>query len=244
VIELAHGRALVTGAGKRLGAEIAVALGRQGMRVAVHHSASADGAQRTAARVREVGGSAETFGADLTDRAAARDLVDRVLDRFGGLDLLVNSAANFDRIAYGDLDDDAWDRALALNLTAGFVLAQRATQALRVARGSIVFVTCTSATSPYKNHLPYVVSKGALRQLMRVMALELAPEVRVNAIAPGTVLPPADMPEADVERLAQRIPLRKTGEPEDVAGAVVFLAQSPFITGHEIVVDGGRTLLG
>jgi pteridine reductase len=105
-----------------------------------------------------------------------------------------------------------------------------------------VFITCSSATLPFENHLPYVVSKGALKQLMRTLALELAPLVRVNAVAPGTVLPPADMKTEDIERLARRIPLERTGRADDIARAVTFLVKSPFITGQEIVVDGGRTI--
>lgn len=240
--ELRGKRALVTGAGTRVGAAIATALGARGMRVAVHHHRSRTGAEAVCAAIVEAGGSAEAFRADLADRGAARALVDAVVARFGGLDLLVASAAGFERVELDDVDDAAWDRALMLNLASPFAVVHRAREALRASRGSVVFVTCTSATVPYRHYLPYVVSKGALQKLMRVLALELAPEVRVNAVAPGTVLPPEGMDEALLARLAARAPLGRIGEAQDIADAVVYLASAPFVTGQELIVDGGRTV--
>jgi NAD(P)-dependent dehydrogenase (short-subunit alcohol dehydrogenase family) len=119
---------------------------------------------------------------------------------------------------------------------------ERARDALRASRGSVVFVTCTSATVPYRHYLPYVVSKGAVQKLMRALSIELAPEIRVNAVAPGTVLPPPDMDAELLERLAARAPLARIGTAEDIADAVVYLASAPFVTGQEIIVDGGRTV--
>lgn len=235
-------RALVTGAGQRVGRAVALALGEAGMRVAVHYRSSREGAEKTAERIRAAGGEATLFSADLAERDAARRLADETLAAFGGLDLLVASAASFERIRYDDVDDAAFDRSLALNLASPFALAHHLTPALRASRGSIVFVTCTSATAPFKHYLPYVVSKGALRQLMRTLALELAPDVRVNAVAPGTVLPPETMDADAVARLVRQIPLGRHGTAEDVAQAVLYLAQAPFVTGEEIVVDGGRTV--
>lgn len=243
-IELAGRAALVTGAGKRVGRAIAVELGRRGMRVVVHYNRSRDGADETCALVRDAGGDAIALGADLSSRDAARTLIDRTLEALGRLDLLVPSAASFERVPYDLVDDAAWDRSMALNLDSPFALVHRATPALRSSRGSIVFITCASATVPFRNYLPYVVSKGALRHLMRTLALELAPEVRVNAVAPGTVLPPDDMDPAALERLVRRIPLGRTGSAEDVAEAVAFLASAPFVTGQELAVDGGRTVAG
>ncbi len=241
-LELFGRRALVTGAGQRVGRAIALALGRAKMRVAVHYRSSRTGAEATAAQIRDAGGEAVLFSADLADRDEARRLADETLAAFGGLDLFVGSAASFERLRYDDLDDEAFDRSLALNLASPFALAHRLTPALRASRGSIVFITCTSATAPYKNYLPYVVSKGALRQLMRTLALELAPDVRVNAVAPGTVLPPEAMDAEALARLVSRIPLGRHGSAEDVAQAVLYLARAPFVTGEEIVVDGGRTV--
>jgi pteridine reductase len=242
MIDLRGKRALVTGAGTRVGAAIATALGAQGMRVAVHHRSSHEGARAVCAAIEAAGGAAEPFAADLADRGAARALVDAVVARFGGLDLLVASAANFERVAFEDVDDAAWDRTLNLNLASPFALVQRARPALREARGAAIFVTCTSATVPYRHYLPYVVAKGAVQKMMRALALELAPEIRVNAVAPGTVLPPEDLDEAMLARLASRALLGRVGRAEDIAEAVVYLAQAPFVTGQELIVDGGRTV--
>jgi pteridine reductase len=241
-IELAGQRALVTGGAKRVGRSIALALARQGMRLALHYHSSRSDAEKTLEGVRALSADALLLAADLSDRDAARTLVDRAVTALGGLDLLVLSAANFERIALDAVDDAAWDRSLGLNLASQFAIAQRALPALRAARGSIVFITCSSASTPFRNHLPYVVAKGGLKQLMRVLALEAAPDVRVNAVAPGTVLPPESLDPASVERLAQSVPLRRTGVPDDVAEAVVYLARAPFVTGQEIAVDGGRAV--
>lgn len=241
-LELRGRAALVTGAAKRVGKSIALALARQGVRLGVHYNSSSTDAQAALAEFRAAGGDGVLLAADLRDREAARGLVDRAVEALGGLDLLVCSAASFERVPLDDVDDAAWDRTLGLNLASQFALAQRALPALRRSHGSIVFITCSSATTPFRNHLPYVVAKGALKQLMRTLALEVAPDVRVNAVAPGTVLPPEELNPAVVQRLAQSVPLRRTGSPEDIAEAVVYLARSPFITGHEIAVDGGRAV--
>lgn len=242
MIDLAGKRALVTGAGRRVGAAIALSLGARGMRVAVHYNGSREGAEATCEAIRRAGGEAFALQADLSDRGAAGALVDEAIAALGGLDVLVPSAANFDRVPLDEVDFAAWDRAMRLNLDAPFAMVMRAKGALREARGAIVFITCESTTTPYKSYLPYVVSKGAVRQMMRALSLELAPEVRVNAAAPGTVLPPEDMDPEAVLRLTKRIPLSRTGSAEDVAEAVVYLASAPFVTGQELRIDGGRSV--
>ena len=241
-ISLRGKRALVTGAGQRVGQAIALALGAQGMHVAVHYRESRLGAEQTAEQIRQSGGQAVLIAADLTRRDEARLLIERSVAELGGLDVLVPSAANFERVALADVDDAAWDRSLDLNLASPFALVQHAVPALRAAHGSIVFITCSSATVPMRNYLPYVVSKGALKHLMKTLALELSPEIRVNAVAPGTVLPPTSYDAAAIAKLSRAIPLARVGSPEDIARAVVFLASAPFITGHELAVDGGRSV--
>lgn len=241
MIQLAGRRALVTGAGKRVGAAIARALGRAHMHVAVHYHESSKEAAAVANEIRNDGGTADLFAANLYEPEACKALIDAVLEKLGGLDLLVLGAANFDRVEFNDITDEHLTRALALNLVAPFHLARHAAQALRATRGSIVFITCSSAKTPYKNHLPYVVSKGALSHLTQALALELAPEVRVNAVAPGTVLPPPGMSAEAVASLANSVPLRRTGTAEDIADSVLYLAQADFVTGQEIAVDGGRS---
>jgi pteridine reductase len=227
-----------------VGRAIALRLAEAGAKVGVHYHQSRDGALETCRLIRERGGEAVPLEADLTDLARARELADRALGELGSLDILVASAGSFERIAYDSLSDESFARSLELNLAAPFALVHQASPALRAARGSVVFITCSSATVPFRNHLPYVVAKGALRHLMRTLSLELAPEVRVNAVAPGLVLPAEEMSAEDLSRMTSRIPLARSGTPEDVADAVVYLCSAPFVTGHELVVDGGRTVAG
>jgi len=241
-LDLSGRRALVTGAGTRLGQAIALGLGAAGMHVAVHYHENQAGAQDTARLIEAAGGRAHLCAADLSQRQRARDLVDAALSALGGLDVLVSSAGTFEDARLEEVDDDAWDRSLALSLTAPFVLAQRAVGALRQSRGSMVFITCSSVLCPFRGHLPYMVAKGGLYQLMRALALQLAPEVRVNAIAPGLVLPPADMALRQIEQIARTMPLGQVGRPDDVVRAVLYLVTSPFVTGEQLVVDGGRSL--
>jgi pteridine reductase len=240
--ELRGKRALVTGAGRRIGAEIATVLGEQAMQVAVHYQSARAGAEDVADRIRGAGGQAVLLPGDLRDRGVARGVVDGAIEAFGGLDLLVLSAASFERMAFEAIDDRSWDETLALNLSAPLAMAQRAAPVLRAARGSIVLVTCVSRLAPYRDYLPYEVSKAALYHLMRLLALELAPEVRVNAVAPGSVLPPEGWQRERIDALLERIPLGRIGRARDVADAVVHLARAQWITGTEIVVDGGRSL--
>lgn len=242
MLDLSGKRALVTGAGRRVGAAIALALGAEGMRVGVHFNESRVGADATCQALRAAGGEGIALQADLRQQQSAERLVDDALHALGGLDVLVLSAGTFERGELGSIHADDWQRALALNLEAPFWIAQRASEALRASRGSIVAITCISRLRPYRGYLPYEVSKAGLHQLMRLLALELAPEVRVNAVAPGSVLPPEEMSASELEALRASIPLGRLGSARDVADAVVHLARHPNMTGSEIVVDGGRTL--
>ncbi|MBO6936683.1 MAG: SDR family oxidoreductase [Deltaproteobacteria bacterium] len=242
MIDLNGKRALVTGAGVRVGAAIATELGRRGMTVALHYHSSDAGARETAKAIEAAGGQAALFQADLSDPSAAAALARRVTADLGGLEVLVPSAANFENVALDDIDDGHWERALMLNLRAPFELARAAAPALRASRGAIVFITGFGTEVPYTGYLPYLASKGALRQVMRTLALELAPEVRVNAVAPGTVLPPEDMTAEATEALVSKAPLRKVGAASDVAEAVAYLASAPYVTGQQLLVDGGRSV--
>jgi len=242
MIDLNGKRALVTGAGVRVGAAIATELGRRGMTVALHYHSSDAGARQTAAAIEAAGGRASLFQADLSDPSAAAALGERVIADFGALDVLVPSAANFEDVALEDIDDGHWERALMLNLRAPFELARAAAPALRSSEGAIVFITGFGTEVPYTGFLPYLASKGALRQVMRTLALELAPDVRVNAVAPGTVLPPDDMSEEATEALVSKAPLRRVGAASDIAEAVAYLASAPYVTGQQLLVDGGRSV--
>jgi len=239
---LAERVALVTGAGTRLGQAIALHLGGLGMNVMVHCRTHREGAEEVARSFAAWPGRAVVEEADLADREASDRLVDSTLVTFGRLDLVVASAAIFEKTPFLTLTDQVWDRILEQNLTAPVRLARRASPALLESGGQLIFITCSSVVAPYPMHLPYVVAKAGLAQAMRALALELGPRVRVNAVAPGTVLPPPDMPPEVTERLAAAAPLRRVGRAEDVAEAVGYLAKSSWVTGQELVVDGGRAL--
>jgi pteridine reductase len=159
---------------------------------------------------------------------------------FGRLDVLVNSAAVMERSPFGEVDAKHWDDQLALNLRAPFFLTQAAAPLLRHAHGAVVNISDLSAFETWPGYVPHGISKSGLLYMTRALASILAPDVRVNAIAPGTVLLPDGWSEKDEKRLAETTPLGRAGSPEDVAAALLFLLDSDYITGDTIVVDGGR----
>ena len=227
-------QALVTGAARRVGRAIALELHRAGYRVAVHYLSSRAEAERTAALL---------GGAPLVQGDQARDperIVAEAAHALGGLDLLVCSAARFEKVPAEALGRAQFEAMLAANVTGPFFLMQAALPHLRAARGSIVtLLDVCGTTQVWKGYAHYAASKAGLSALTRLLALEWAPQVRVNGVAPGAVLLPEGM---DPEPLAKRIPLGRIGMPEDVARAVLFLAKEPFITGEILTVDGGRSL--
>jgi pteridine reductase len=242
-VDLTGRTALVTGGGTRVGAAISRALASAGCDVLIHYASSASDAREVAADVARLGRKAAVFQADLTDRAELDRLAADTLAYGGRLDILVHNAANFDRTPPDALTAAAWDHALALNATAPYLLTLALAPALRAARGSVVAITCISAARPWKNYIPYSVSKAALTHLVRGLAIGLAPEVRVNAVAPGTVMPPADYDAHKIARISSGIPLQRVGSPDDVARAVVFLAENDYLTGQILAADGGRSLV-
>jgi pteridine reductase len=241
-LDLHDRTALVTGGGTRLGAAIVRALAGAGCDAVVHYGHNAEGARAVAMDVERLGRRAVVLQADLTDRAHVAALAEQALALTGSIDVLVHNAANFERFAPADLTAEGWDRALALNVTAPYLLTLALAPALRRARGSVIAVTCLSAKRPWKNYIPYSASKAALENLVEGLALGLAPEVRVNAVAPGTVLPPSEYDDEKLARIRAPIPLERFGTAEDVARAVVFLAENDYLTGQTITVDGGRSV--
>jgi len=236
---------LVTGAGVRVGRAIALALGRAGAHVAVHHRTSSRGAGEVVAAIRADGNRAEAFAADLADPAQIAALVDGVEARVGPLSALVNSAAVFERADFLETSAEQLERQWAVNARAPYLLAQAAARRMSArGRGDIVNVADVGgALSPWRGYSAYCMSKAALAMLTRCLALELAPAIRVNAVAPGTVLPPEGMEPGALDALRSRIPQRRFGEPDDVAQAVLFFLAGPtFITGQILAVDGGRSL--
>jgi pteridine reductase len=232
--------ALVTGAGVRVGRAIAEELGRAGATVAVHYAHSDRGARAAIHAIEAAGGRARAFPADLRDPATASPLVRQVIAWAGRLDVLVCSAAAFDRRPFEEIDGPAWRDMLALNLEAPFRLAQAAAAPLRRRRGVIINILDVAAFHAWKGYAHYGAAKAGLAMLTRVLALELAPKVRVCGVAPGTVAFPPDYPRVDRKRVLSRIPLGRAGKPADVAQAVRFLCTASYITGGVIAVDGGR----
>jgi pteridine reductase len=236
--------ALVTGGGIRVGRAIALALGSAGADVAVHYRGSREGADNVAAEIRAGGHRAVAVPADLARADDCRRVVREAIAALGGLDLLVHSAANFHRATLAETDERLWDSSMNVNARAGFLLAREAAATLRERRGRVVFVSDFLAEAPARNYLAHSVSKAAVEGLVRALAVELAPEVTVNAVAPGTVLPPEGTTVEEVERLARRVPAKRIGSAEDVAATVVFLCAGPdFLTGQVIRVDGGRSIV-
>ena len=242
-MELGGRVALVTGAGRRVGRAIALALADRGMTVGVHHHGSATGAEEVRAAVVAKGGRAELFPGDLTDAEAARQLPQRVASRFGRLDVLVNSAAVMKRLGLEDTTPADWDGILNLNLRAGFFCAQGAAPALRMARGKIINIADLGGLEPWPKYAAHSISKAGVVMLTRILALALAPEVTVNAVAPGAVLVPDDWGADARAHLEKTTPLRRLGSPADVTAAILYLLEGgDYVTGETLVVDGGRLI--
>lgn len=241
---------LVTGAARRVGAEIARALHAAGACVAIHYRSSAAEADRLAAELNAVrpdegGESAATFATDLLDIAALPSLVDAVVARFGRLDALVNNASSFHATKVGAVDTAAWDDLMGSNLRAPLFLSQAAAPHLDRSGGCIVNITDIHAERPLKGYPVYCAAKAGLLGLTRALALELGPRVRVNAVAPGPIEWPQndhDFPPATRAAIIEHTLLKRVGSPADIARTVKFLVfDAPYVTGQVINVDGGRT---
>ncbi len=233
--------ALVTGGARRLGAEIVRQLHARGMQVAVHYGVSGTEADALVAELdalRE--GSAAAVAADLADSESPRLLKDFVQERFGRLDLLVNNASVFHPTPLGELTTGDWEKTLAVNLTTPVFLIQALAPMLAERRGSVVNVTDAYLVRPRVKYAAYVAAKAGLAALTQALASEMAPDVRVNAVAPGALLwPEPEPPEPVKERVLARIPLGRLGSPADLARAVLYLAGEDYLTGVTIPVDGG-----
>jgi pteridine reductase len=239
-----HGRvALVTGAGRRLGRAMAEALANRGMTLAIHHHASSAGAHELRDNILRAGGRAACFAADLTEAGAARALPERVVEQFGALDVLVNSAAVMHRLRFDQTTPEQWDAILDLNLRSVFFCTQGAAPALRASRGKVVNMADLSGIEPWPGFAAHSISKAGVIMLTKVMARSLAPEVTVNAIAPGAVLVPEEYDAEERERLVRSTPLRRLGSPSDAVASLLYLLEGgDFVTGEVLVVDGGRHL--
>ena len=236
--------ALVTGAGVRVGRRVALALAGRGMDVAIHYNSSRGPAEATAATAREAGVRAELFQANLGEIGQIRGLIDAIGDAWGRLDVLVNSAAVFPRTPWPEIDEATWDATLDVNLKAPFFVAWHAAPLLRRdGGGKIVNIADWAGFRPYRHYLPYVVSKGGVITMTKALAKELAPEITVNAIAPGPVMLPEEFDAEAAQRIADATLVKRLGSPDDIAQSVIYLVEmTDFVTGHVLVVDGGRLI--
>jgi pteridine reductase len=237
---------LITGAARRVGAEIARTLHTAGASVVLHYRASAHEAEALAAELnarREK--SALAVRQDLRDTATLGRLIEAVIMHFGHIDALVNNASSFFPTPVGGIDEAAWDDLIGSNLKGPLFLSQAAALHLARTRGCIVNITDIHAERPLKNYPLYCIAKAGLLGLTRALALELAPAVRVNAVAPGAIEWPendSDFPAAEREAIIGHTLLKRVGSPADIARTVKFLIfDAPYITGQVINVDGGRT---
>lgn len=237
--------ALVTGAGKRIGAAIAKVLHEAGACVAVHYFRSADDAEALAAAMNAVRpASALAVGGDLRRIDALRDLVGRVVAHAGRLDVLINNASSFYPTPLETVTEEEWHDVVDSNLKAPLFLAQAAAPHLKAARGVIINIVDIHAQRPLRHYLVYGAAKAGLAMLTRSLAKDLGPDVRVNGVAPGAILwPESGMPEKTQQSILREIPLKRTGEPEDIASAVLYLVRdADYVTGQILAVDGGRSV--
>lgn len=221
---------------------MSMGLAEAGFDLVVHYRKSGGPAESAAEQIRSGGRRCLTVAGDLADPATAETLAAATEEEYGRLDLLVNNAASFDSRPLLDADADAFDEVMALNVRAPHLLVRAVAPLLRTASGSVVNITDLSAYQAWTEHPVHAVSKAALAHLTRVQARALAPEIRVNGVAPGAVLPPDDYTPERWDALRSRTPLQKLGTPDAVVRAVLYLAQADFVTGQILAVDGGRTL--
>ena len=236
---------LITGAARRVGAEIARTLHAAGANILIHYRSSSADAAALAASLNEARSrSAALCDAHLTDPGAADRLVAATIAEFGRLDILINNASSFYPTPVGGITAAQWDDLMGSNLKAPLFLSQAAAPALRAQRGSIINMVDIHALRPLKAHPVYCAAKAGLAMLTRALARELGPEIRVNGVAPGPVLwPESHMDETLKQAIIGKTALKRPGSPRDVARTVLFLSRdAPYITGQIIAVDGGRSI--
>jgi pteridine reductase len=240
VFEMRGKTALVTGGARRVGKAIVCALADRGANIVVHYNSGAPEAQSTAAELRERGVQVALIQGDLTDLSFAQSLPGLAQAAFGRLDVLVNSAAIMQRTPIGEVSPEAWDAMFAINLRAPFFVAQAAAPLLREHGGVIISIADLAAFETWPAYVPHGITKAGVVQMTRGLARALAPQVRVNAVAPGAVQLPDDWSQDTADRLVSTTPLQKLGSAEDVAQAVVYLCEAEYVTGEVLIVDGGR----
>ncbi len=238
--------ALVTGAARRLGACVVRTLAEHGYKVAIHHRNAKQEADELAqvVNVKQGENMAAVFMADLSERTACQKLVRSVVNTFGRLDLLVNNASFFAKTPLDTITAEDIEKSHSIHVMAPAMMSLAAIESLRNSEpGHIINMLDIYADYPRKDFMAYTIAKAGLKSLTKQLALELAPDILVNAVAPGAILKPAQTEDASgFNKALDRIPLKRFGTAGDISAAVMFLSQAEYITGHTIVVDGGRSL--
>jgi pteridine reductase len=243
-MDLKNKVAVITGGARRIGRAIALDLAAHGTSVAVHYHTSQREADAVVGDITTNGGRAQTFRANLEHIAEIEQMVTNVLDAFGRIDILINSASVFSPTPIETITERDWDANLDTNLKAPFFLSKFASAAMRTqGAGKIINLGDWAGIRPYKDYLPYSVSKSGLIGLTKALAKELAPKVQVNCIALGMVIPPETYTKEEVDRLVSRTLTKTLGTPEDVARAVLFFCETDFATGAVLTLEGGRLLV-
>ena len=242
-MELEGKNALVTGAAHRVGKAIALQLAQEGCNIAIHYHGAAKEAKLTLAEIQDLDVQAHTYQADLRSKADIDRLFEQVEKDFTRLDILVNSAAIMQRGSFPEVTIEDWNTTIDLNLRAPFFCTQFAAQLMGSEGGAIVNISDIAGLQPWVDYPVHSISKTGIEMLTKLSALEFAPRVRVNAVAPGPVLKPDHMTDQRWDQLGKSLPLGKPGEPLDVTQAVLFLLRNDFITGESLSVDGGNQLI-
>jgi pteridine reductase len=236
--------AIVTGAAVRLGRAQALALAEQGARLVVHYNTSAGPALEVVRQIQSMGSDAIAVQADLSQPMQAPAIVEQAMARFGQVDILVNSASIFEPGYWDDTTEENWDRHFDINLKSPFFLTQAfAKQIGPKSRAHVVNIADWRAVSLGTDHVAYTLTKAALVAMTKSLAQALAPQIQVNAIAPGLILPPPGHGPEYLDRRAPQIPLQRTGSADEIANALLFLLRSDFVTGELLYVTGGEHLL-
>jgi pteridine reductase len=237
---------LVTGAARRVGAAIARRMHEHGASVLLHHRGAEKEAASLEGELNAIrAGSVRRIKADLLAHSAPELLVRTAVERFGRLDVLVNNASSFFPTALGEIEDKGWEELMGANVKAPLLLSQAAAPELAKARGAIINIVDIHADRPLKGYIVYTIAKAALAAMTRSLAMELAPDVRVNGVSPGAIAWPEDgqFPPETRKHIIDDTLLKRLGDPEDIARAVYFLAaDAPYVTGQVIAVDGGRSI--
>lgn len=236
--------AIVTGGAVRIGKAIALALADAGVQIALHYGQSADEAETTLGEISSRGSSGILIQADFNQPVeAARSVVDKTVSEFGRADILINSAAIFEESDLVSVSEEHWDRHFSINLKTPFFLAQAFARQLQADQEAhIINIADWRGTRPGKDHLVYTLTKSALIAMTKSLAQELAPNVRVNAIAPGAILPPPGEEQSYLQQRTKNIPLNRIGSPEAITDALLYLLRSDFITGEVLHITGGEQL--